>query len=85
MREKNWSQIDVAKKIGITNAVLSNYERNHRDRDSKFLCNISRSLKCIDGLSFGRAEKPSPQLEIDFQEAVHHASIQSPFMKRVSN
>lgn len=37
-REKrNWSQIYVAKRIGITNAVLSNYERDHRDPDTETL------------------------------------------------
>lgn len=37
-REKrNWSQVYVAKKIGITNAVLSNYERDYRDPDTETL------------------------------------------------
>ena len=37
-REKrNWSQMTVAKKVGITNAVLSNYERDHRDPDTETL------------------------------------------------
>lgn len=37
-REKrNWSQVFVAKKIGITNAVLSNYERDIRDPDTETL------------------------------------------------
>jgi len=41
-REKrNWSQIYVAKKIGITNAVLSNYERDYRDPDTATLKKIA--------------------------------------------
>jgi transcriptional regulator with XRE-family HTH domain len=37
-REKrNWSQLYVAEKIGITNAVLSNYERDVRDPDTSTL------------------------------------------------
>ncbi|GKU82694.1 helix-turn-helix domain-containing protein [Niallia sp. NCCP-28] len=37
-REKrNWSQLHVAKKVGITNAVLSNYERDVRDPDTNTL------------------------------------------------
>ncbi|WP_437831705.1 helix-turn-helix domain-containing protein [Niallia taxi] len=37
-REKrNWSQLFVASKIGITNAVLSNYERDVRDPDTSTL------------------------------------------------
>lgn len=37
-REKrNWSQMYVAKRVGITNAVLSNYERDIRDPDTETL------------------------------------------------
>lgn len=37
-REKrNWSQLHVAKIVGITNAVLSNYERDVRDPDTSTL------------------------------------------------
>lgn len=37
-REKRgWSQKYVAKKIGITNTVLSNYERDYRDPDTDTL------------------------------------------------
>lgn len=31
---RKWSQKEVAEKIGITNAVLSNYERDYRDPDT---------------------------------------------------
>ncbi|WP_438447449.1 helix-turn-helix domain-containing protein [Gorillibacterium sp. sgz5001074] len=34
---KGWSQIFVAEKVGITNTVLSNYERNYRDPDTDTL------------------------------------------------
>ena len=34
---KGWSQLFVANKIGITNTVLSNYERNYRDPDTDTL------------------------------------------------
>ncbi|MBU8768277.1 helix-turn-helix domain-containing protein [Cytobacillus oceanisediminis] len=34
---RNWSQIFVAQKIGITNTVLSNYERDYRDPDTETL------------------------------------------------
>lgn len=34
---KGWSQIFVADKVGITNTVLSNYERNYRDPDTDTL------------------------------------------------
>ncbi len=35
--KKHWSQKFVAKKIGITNTVLSNYERDYRDPDTDTL------------------------------------------------
>lgn len=41
-REKRrWSQIFVAEKIGITNTVLSNYERDYRDPDTDTLKNLA--------------------------------------------
>lgn len=39
--KKKWSQIEVAKKIGITNSVLSNYERDYRDPDTDTLRKLS--------------------------------------------
>lgn len=35
--KRNWSQKYVAEKIGITNTVLSNYERDYRDPDTETL------------------------------------------------
>lgn len=34
---RNWSQKYVADKLGITNTVLSNYERDYRDPDTEML------------------------------------------------
>jgi len=34
---KNMSQMEVAEKIGVSNAVLSNYERDYRDPDTEVL------------------------------------------------
>jgi hypothetical protein len=58
-------------------------EKNHRDRDSEIINNSSGSLKCMTDSLFGRAENPSPKVEIDFQKAVHHVSIHSLFEKGV--
>ena len=35
--KRNWSQKYVAQRIGITNTVLSNYERDYRDPDTETL------------------------------------------------
>lgn len=41
-REKrNWSQMYVAERIGITNTVLSNYERDYRDPDTETLTKLA--------------------------------------------
>ncbi|WP_339816851.1 helix-turn-helix domain-containing protein [Paenibacillus sp. FSL R7-0216] len=38
---KGWSQIYVAEKLGITNTVLSNYERDYRDPDTTTLAKLA--------------------------------------------
>ncbi|QDQ01164.1 helix-turn-helix transcriptional regulator [Lysinibacillus fusiformis] len=35
--KKGLTQIEVAKKLGVTNGALSGYERNYRDPDTKML------------------------------------------------
>lgn len=41
-REKNgWSQVYVAERLGITNTVLSNYERDYRDPDTTMLAKLA--------------------------------------------
>lgn len=41
-REKrNWSQKYVAERVGITNTVLSNYERDYRDPDTETLTKLA--------------------------------------------
>ncbi len=39
--DRNWSQKFVAEKLGITNTVLSNYERDYRDPDTENLRKIA--------------------------------------------
>ena len=39
--KKGWSQIVVAQKLGITNTVLSNYERDYRDPDTETLTKLA--------------------------------------------
>lgn len=58
-REKrNWSQKFAAEKLGISNTVLSNYERDYREPDNEVLINISRLYDAsIDYLLTGVSSK----------------------------
>ncbi|KYD03486.1 hypothetical protein B4102_3404 [Heyndrickxia sporothermodurans] len=59
-REKRkWSQIAVAKKIGITNAVLSNYERDVRDPDTETLRKFAELYEVSSDYLLGRKEDPT--------------------------
>ncbi len=59
-REKrNWSQITVAKKIGITNAVLSNYERDYRDPDTETLKKLAELYEVSIDYLLGHIDKKS--------------------------
>lgn len=43
--QRGWSQIYTAQKLGITNTVLSNYERDYRDPDTATLKKIAELLE----------------------------------------
>lgn len=55
--QKKWSQIEVAEKIGITNAVLSNYERDHRDPDTETLKRLADLYDVDTDYLLGRTDK----------------------------
>ncbi|WP_411346786.1 helix-turn-helix domain-containing protein [Paenibacillus sp. WLX1005] len=44
-QSQGWSQIFFAQKLGVTNAVLSNYERDVRDPDTATLKKIAELLE----------------------------------------
>ncbi|QUW23419.1 helix-turn-helix domain-containing protein [Sporosarcina sp. Marseille-Q4063] len=72
-REKrNWSQVDVAKKVGITNAVLSNYERDYRDPDTEILKKLADLYNVSTDFLLGRTNNLSPygNDEEGFQKAI---------------
>lgn len=54
--KKNWSQLYVAKKVGITNAVLSNYERDYRDPDTETLKKLAELYDVSVDYLLGREE-----------------------------
>ncbi|AJH62592.1 TPA: helix-turn-helix transcriptional regulator [Bacillus cereus] len=56
-REKrNWSQKYVAEKIGITNTVLSNYERDYRDPDTTTLGKLADLYEISTDELLGRSK-----------------------------
>lgn len=54
---KGWSQLFVAEKIGITNTVLSNYERDYRDPDTSTLTKLADLYDVDTDYLLGRSEK----------------------------
>ena len=44
--ELDWSQMEAAKRIGITNIHLCNVERGKRSLSLELLCDISRCFGC---------------------------------------
>ncbi|MBB6446514.1 transcriptional regulator with XRE-family HTH domain [Bacillus benzoevorans] len=64
-REKrNWSQKFVAGKVGITNTVLSNYERDYRDPDTDTLKKLADLYEVGADYLLG-SNKPSNQTSKD--------------------
>jgi transcriptional regulator with XRE-family HTH domain len=53
---RNWSQIFVAQKIGITNTVLSNYERDYRDPDTETLKKLADLYEVETDYLLGRSD-----------------------------
>jgi transcriptional regulator with XRE-family HTH domain len=55
---RRWSQLEVAKKIGITNAVLSNYERGSRDPDTDTLKRLANLYEVSIDYLLGLTDNP---------------------------
>lgn len=72
-REKRkWSQVDVAKKIGITNAVLSNYERDIRDPDTETLKKLAELYDVTTDYLLGRVDNND---EEEFQTFINDPEL----------
>ncbi|WP_412095010.1 helix-turn-helix domain-containing protein [Bacillus haynesii] len=54
---KKWSQEKAAEKVGITKSVLSNYERDYRDPDTKTLKRLSDIYEVSTDYLLGKKEK----------------------------
>lgn len=76
---KNWSQIFVADKIGISNQVLSNYERDIRDPDTETLAKLAELYEVSTDYLLGRTENPAP---IDQKDKEFQKDINDPDLKR---
>lgn len=64
-REKrNWSQKFVAEKIGITNTVLSNYERDYRDPDTETLKKLADLYGVSTDYLLGLTDNPQPKKSV---------------------
>ncbi|UYX50600.1 helix-turn-helix domain-containing protein [Bacillus thuringiensis] len=62
---RRWSQKFVAEKIGITNTVLSNYERDYRDPDTTTLGKLADLYEISTDELLGRSNKLSKKEERD--------------------
>lgn len=55
--KKGWSQMYVAERLGITNSVLSNYERDYRDPDTGMLSKLADLYEVDTDYLLGRSDK----------------------------
>jgi transcriptional regulator with XRE-family HTH domain len=63
--KKGWSQMYVAERLGITNSVLSNYERDYRDPDTGMLTKLADLYEVNTDYLLGRSNKTRSSDEID--------------------
>lgn len=61
---RKWSQKFVAEKIGITNTVLSNYERDYRDPDTTTLGKLADLYEISTDELLGRSNKLSKKKNV---------------------
>jgi transcriptional regulator with XRE-family HTH domain len=61
--KKGWSQLFVAEKIGITNTVLSNYERDYRDPDTETLKHLADLYEVSIDYLLGRTDEPNSPIK----------------------
>lgn len=65
---RGWSQIYVAEKLGITNSVLSNYERDYRDPDTTMLKKIAELYEVSTDYLLGLSIARSPEEGMAFSD-----------------
>lgn len=67
---RNWTQKYVADKIGITNAVLSNYERDYRDPDTETLKKLADLYEVSIDYLLGRTDEKENSIEEKIDKAL---------------
>ena len=76
---RNWPQKFVAEKIGITNTVLSNYERDYRDPDTETLTRLADLYEVSVDYLLGRTNTPKMEFDDDAQKALFMNRIATEF------
>lgn len=64
-KRKKMSQKEVAEKLGLSDAVLSNYERNLREPDFETLINLSKLFNVSTDYLLGCTNIPFPSNKLD--------------------
>ena len=76
------TQIQAAKKLGISNGTLSGYERNYRDPDTHVLEEMAKLYDVSVDYLLGRTDNPSPRNEkVTLQELLEMDKV--PYTKDI--
>ncbi|MFD1206684.1 helix-turn-helix domain-containing protein [Sporosarcina contaminans] len=62
-----YTQMEAAKKLGVSNGTLSGYERNYRDPDTEILNEMADLYDVSVEWLMGRTENPNRSDEEEFQ------------------
>lgn len=65
-KQKNMTQMDASKRLGITNGALSGYERNYRDPDTEMLKKIADLYNVSSEWLLGRSDEMEKKLNSPF-------------------
>lgn len=83
-REKrNWSQKFVAEKIGITNTVLSNYERDYRDPDTETLRKLAELYDVSIDYLLDRPLNTQNNSLTEIEKVINDLGVESFFFKDI--
>lgn len=72
--KKGWTQVYVAKLLGMTSQSLSNYERGERDPDTPLLNRLAELYGVSTDYLLGRTDNPRPANKIDYETQAAHRS-----------
>lgn len=83
-KENNFSQEDIAEKLGVSRQAISNWERDESSPDTENLIELSRLYNVsVDELIFGKAENTEADEEV--QEEIKEENEDKESSKPVSN